>query len=104
MGLIAVILAGAAIPVGLLLIVSSLTGPDPAPTPVPRRLAWRHYVPRASAATVVGAVVLVATGWVLPSLLVGAIVWWTAGLLAGRDGRAPGVLERVEALATWTEQ
>src|SRR3954449_6933518 len=105
MGLIAVILAGAAIPVGIVLIVSAISNPNPVVTTPPgRRLAWRDHVPQVAVASVVAAVVLVATGWVLPSLLVGGIGWWTVGLLTGRDRRTAGALERVEALATWTEQ
>jgi hypothetical protein len=34
----------------------------------------------------------------------GAMGWWVTGLIADRDRRGPGELERVEALATWTEQ
>ncbi|MGE0305518.1 MAG: type II secretion system F family protein, partial [Acidimicrobiia bacterium] len=41
---------------------------------------------------------------VLPSLACGAIGWWVAGMYTDRDRSAPGELERVEALATWTEQ
>lgn len=104
MELTLVILAGAAIPVGLVLVESWITNPSPATTASRRPVDWRRYLPRAVAAVVVGAVVLVATGWVLPSVLVGGIVWWTVGLLSDRDRRTPGELERVEALATWTEQ
>ena len=52
----------------------------------------------------VAVVILAATQWVLPALVCGAIGWWVTGLLLDRKSSGPGELERVEALATWTEQ
>ena len=49
-------------------------------------------------------VILAATQWILPAVVCGAIGWWVAGLLVDRKSSGPGELERVEALATWTEQ
>jgi len=104
-GLIGAILAGAAVAAGLLLIVDAVR---------PKRGESEHVVKmpidvrpliiRAAAAVLAAVVILAATQWVLPAVVCGAIGWWATGLLVDRKGSGPGELERVEALATWTEQ
>lgn len=105
MGVIAAIVAGVAVSIGALLIVTALLparrGADPV---VKMRVDVRRLGSRAMVAVMVAVVVLAATRWVLPALVCGAMGWWVTGLIADRDRRGHGELERVEALATWTEQ
>ena len=105
MGVIAAIAAGVALSFGALLIITALTPARVEAEPVVRmRVDVRRLGGRALVAVMVAAVVLAATRWVLPALVCGAMGWWVTGLIADRDRRGPGELERVEALATWTEQ
>jgi len=104
-GVIAAIAAGVALSFGALLIVTGLLPARAEAEPVMRmRVDVRRLGSRALVAVVVAVVVLAATRWVLPALVCGAMGWWVTGLIADRDRRGPGELERVEALATWTEQ
>jgi hypothetical protein len=104
-GLIGAILAGAAVAVGLLLVVDAVR-PARAESEhvVKMPIDVRPLIIRAGAAVLVAVVILAATQWVLPALVCGAIGWWVTGLLVDRKSSGPGELERVEALATWTEQ
>ena len=105
MGVIAAIVAGVAVSIGALLIVTALLPARPSAEPVVKmRVDVRRLGSRALVAVMVAVVVLAATRWVLPALVCGAMGWWVAGLIADRDRRGHGELERVEALATWTEQ
>ena len=105
MGVIAAIAAGVALSFGALLIITALTPARVEAEPVVRmRVDVRRLGGRALLAVMVAVVVLAATRWVLPALVCGAMGWWVTGLIADRDRRGPGELERVEALATWTEQ
>jgi hypothetical protein len=105
MGVIAPIAAGVAVSAGVLLIVTALLPARTAVDPVVRvRVDVRRLGGRALVAVLVAAVVLAATRWVLPALVCGAMGWWVTGLITDRDRRGSGELERVEALATWTEQ
>ena len=105
MGVIAAIAAGVALSFGALLIITALTPARLEAEPVVRmRVDVRRLGGRALVAVMVAEVVLAATRWVLPALVCGAMGWWVTGLIADRDRRGPGELERVEALATWTEQ
>ena len=105
MGVIAVIVAGIAVSIGALLIVTALLPARPGVEPVVKmRVDVRRLGSRALVAVMAAVVVLAATRWVLPALVCGAMGWWVAGLIADRDRRGHGELERVEALATWTEQ
>jgi len=104
-GVIAAIAAGVALSFGALLIITALTPARVEAEPVVRmRVDVRRLGGRALVAVMVAVVVLAATRWVLPALVCGAMGWWVTGLIADRDRRGPGELERVEALATWTEQ
>jgi len=104
-GVIAAIAAGVALSFGALLIITALTPARLEAEPVVRmRVDVRRLGGRALVAVMVAVVVLAATRWVLPALVCGAMGWWVTGLIADRDRRGPGELERVEALATWTEQ
>jgi len=104
-GVIAAIAAGVGLSFGALLIITALTPARVETEPVVRmRVDVRRLGGRALVAVMVAVVVLAATRWVLPALVCGAMGWWVTGLIADRDRRGPGELERVEALATWTEQ
>ena len=103
--MIAVIVAGVALSVGVLRLVPALLpARAPAEPTVKMRVDVRRLGGRALVAVMVAVVVLAATRWVLPALVCGAMGWWVTGLIADHDRRGPGELERVEALATWTEQ
>lgn len=105
MGVIAAIAAGVALSFGALMIITALLPTRAEAEPVVRmRMDVRRLGSRALVAVMVAVVVLAATRWVLPALVCGAMGWWVTGLIADRDRRGPGELERVEALATWTEQ
>lgn len=105
MGVIAAIAAGVGLSFGALLMITALTPARVEAEPVVRmRVDVRRLGGRALVAVMVAVVVLAATRWVLPALVCGAMGWWVTGLIADRDRRGPGELERVEALATWTEQ
>jgi hypothetical protein len=104
-GLIGAILAGAAVAAGLLLVVDAVRperGESDRVVKMP--IDVRPLIIRAAAAVLAAVVILAATQWVLPAVVCGAIGWWVAGLLVDRKSTGPGELERVEALATWTEQ
>ncbi|MCB1000646.1 MAG: hypothetical protein R2710_31615 [Acidimicrobiales bacterium] len=105
MGLIGAILAGAAMAAGLRLVVDAVR-PErgEAEHVVKMPIDVRPLIIRAAAAVLAAVVILAATQWILPAVVCGAIGWWVAGLLVDRKSSGPGELERVEALATWTEQ
>jgi hypothetical protein len=104
MDLTILITAAVAITVGTILIITGLRPNAAVERPVRVRVDVRRYVTRALAGLTAAVVVLAATGWVLPSLMCGAIGWWTCGMITNRDRNRSSELERVEALATWTEQ
>ena len=105
MGVIAAIAAGVALSFGALLMITALMPARAEAEPVVRmQVDVRRIGSRALVAVMIAVVVLAATRWVLPALVCGAMGWWMTGLIADRDRRGPGELERVEALATWTEQ
>ena len=105
MALIGVLVAGACLALGALLVVSAFR-PGP---PVPERgvEATKRLVPLAlrwTIAAVVTVVVLVSSGWLLPALVCGAIAWWVSSMFLERGAGNADDVQRVEALATWTEQ
>jgi hypothetical protein len=104
-GVIGTILAGAAVAAGILLVATAVR-PERAEVEQAARVPIdvRPLIGRAAAALLVGVVILAASRWVLPALVCGAIGWWVVGLITDRKKSGPGELERVEALATWTEQ
>lgn len=104
MDLTILITAAVAITVGAILIITGLRPTAAVERPVRVRVDVRRYATRLLAGLIAAVVVLAATGWVLPSLMCGAIGWWTCGMITNRDRSRSSELERVEALATWTEQ
>ena len=105
MGVIGAILAGAVVAAGIVLVATAVR-PERAEVEqaVKVPIDFRPLIGRAAAAVLVAVVILAATRWVLPALVCGAIGWWVVGLIADREKSGSGELERVEALATWTEQ
>lgn len=103
--MIGAVLAGAMVAAGILLVATAArTDRAEVEQAVKVPVDVRPLIGRAAAAVLVAVVVLAATRWVLPALVCGAIGWWVVGLIADRKKSGPGELERVEALATWTEQ
>lgn len=54
-------------------------------------------------ALTVAALIVVISGWIIPSVVVGAIVGWLAHSIRRRQGGADVGVERTEALASWVE-
>jgi len=104
-------LLGAVAGVGVWLIATGLR-----PRPRVPGASWRARVagrfarvrgerwvrPRAVVAVLAGVLAGLATGWVVAAVAVAALVW-TAPRLLGRGGEQRGTVERIEAIATWTE-
>ena len=50
-----------------------------------------------------GSLVVAVSGWIIPSVVVGAIVGWLANSIRRRQGAVDVGVERTEALASWVE-
>jgi hypothetical protein len=74
------------------------TMPRPRRSPVPSRLR----APLALAA-VAATLVFVVSGWIVPSLVVGAGVCWAVAGWQRRQRHGTAEIERIEALASWIE-
>jgi len=92
--------------VGLLLVISGWRGVDPDRR---RGLTRWHshgrndqWLVRLAVAVAVGVVTGVITGWVAAAVLAGLACWALPPVL-GRDPRHAHQLDRIEAIATWTE-
>lgn len=92
--------------VGLLLVITGWRGVDP-----DRRrglIRWHPHgrddqrLVRLAAAVAIGVVTGVITGWVAAAVLAG-LACWTLPPVLGRDPRHAHRVERIEAIATWTE-
>jgi hypothetical protein len=69
-----------------------------------RHLAVEPGLPLRAGAGIVGAsIVVVGSGWLLPAVVVGAMVWHGVGLWQRRDRRPVDDIERTDALASWIE-
>jgi tight adherence protein B len=88
--------------VGLAGAVLALTPPPSVGRAWPRR-AGRTDLSRAVAAAAVAALVLLASGWVLPALVVGVGTWVAVGGWQRRQRSDSSEAERVDALASWIE-
>lgn len=74
---------------------------------------WHHRPARARvkpvrrlsivAAVVAGSLVVVVSGWIVPSCVIGAIAGWMAGTVRRRRAGDDAGVERTEALASWVE-
>jgi Flp pilus assembly protein TadB len=71
--------------------------------PAPARRVRR--APRLSLVTslVVAGLIVLVSGWIVPSCLIGAIVGWLAGTVRRRQAGDDAGVERTEALASWVE-
>ena len=56
-----------------------------------------------AAGFVAGAIVASISGWIIPAVVVGAIVGWLASSIRRRQGAVDVGVERTEALASWVE-
>jgi Flp pilus assembly protein TadB len=81
-------------------IVVVLSGLRREPAPVRVRSTPRLLV---VVVVVVGSVVMVVSGWVIPSVVIGAIVGWFADSMRRRRAGDDAGVERTEALASWVE-
>lgn len=64
----------------------------------------RRPTPVAPMAGLIGAALVFAvSGWIVPSLVVGAIVWYLANQMRGAGRTDTSSTERVDALASWVE-
>ncbi|HEX3088727.1 MAG TPA: hypothetical protein VHQ23_08720, partial [Ilumatobacteraceae bacterium] len=70
--------------------------------PQPPRQPSVLRVPIAVGAAAAGLVVAL-SGWIIPSVVVGAIVGWMANSIRRRQGAVDIGVERTEALASWVE-
>ena len=70
------------------------------PAPVRARSTRRVLV---VVAVLAGAVVMVVSGWIIPSVVIGAIVGWLADSMRRRRSGDDDGVERTEALASWVE-
>ena len=70
----------------------------------PRRPRRRSALRRPSMAAIVSAMLVVTiSGWIIPSVVVGAIVGWLANMRRSRRTGVDVGAERTEALASWVE-
>ena len=70
----------------------------------PRRPRRRSALRRPIVAAIASAMLVVAiSGWIIPSVVVGAIVGWLANMRRGRRTGVDVGVERTEALASWVE-
>ena len=70
------------------------------PAPIQARSARRELI---VVTLVAGAVVMAVSGWLIPSLVIGAIVGWLADSMRRRRSGDDDGVERTEALASWVE-
>ncbi len=70
--------------------------------PVPIRAKSTHRL-LVVVAVVTGALVMVVSGWIIPSVVTGAIVGWLADSVRRRRAGDDDGVERTEALASWVE-
>jgi hypothetical protein len=101
------LLAGAVTGGGLLLLVVALRGlppPPPGRPPAAERTGrlLRFLTRRGAVATIAGLAVLVVTGWPVAAIASGVLVFSWSALFGGAAAERVG-MQRVEALASWTE-
>jgi Flp pilus assembly protein TadB len=101
------LLAGAVTGGGLLLLAVALRGlppPPPGRPPAAERMGelLRFLTQRGAIAAMAGLAVLVVTGWPVAAIASGVLVFSWSALFGGAAAERVGV-QRVEALASWTE-
>jgi tight adherence protein B len=99
---ISALAAGAGL--GVLVAVAGLRGRQllRAPRWGARRVAATSMLPRVGLAVLAGLVALAATGWLVGGLLAAAVITAAPRVLGGKAARQR-VIDRTEAIATWTE-
>jgi tight adherence protein B len=95
---------GAALGLGILLVVLGLRGTPPGPPRPARRADGRQppWLLQATAAVMAAIVVLLLTGWPVGALLAGLVAAVVPGTL-GRIRQEADTVARTEAVAAWTE-
>jgi tight adherence protein B len=97
---------GAGVGLGLLLLAGGLrrrSRPRAASGTAVGRLAGGRGPVHLAAVLVVAAVVALATGWLVGGMLAGLAVWALPGILKGAEQARTARLQRLEAVAAWTE-
>jgi tight adherence protein B len=100
------VLCGAGLGLGLLLIAGGVRRrprPDSSPDATIGRLAGGRGPGHVAAVLVAAAVVGLVTGWLVGGILAGSAVWALPGTLMGAERARAARLQRLEAIATWTE-
>jgi hypothetical protein len=80
----------------------ALTPPSPAPARVPVA-TLRRVGSRASVAVALGLLLLVVSGWVVPSAVAAVGAFWALGSRERRDRSSESEIARLDALAGWIE-
>lgn len=86
--------------VGLALLATPV---DDDHVPVRRLAIPPAAAPRAALAAGLALAVVVASGWVLPAIVVGASAWWASGAWQRRQRTDRAEIERLDAIASWIE-
>lgn len=100
--ILAALAAGAAL--GLLLIVAGFTGRQllDAPAGYARRILDSSVLPRAAVAAAAGLLALAATGWLVGGIMAAVAALVLPEILGGKAARQRAI-DRIEAIASWTE-
>lgn len=97
-GLLALVTLLGAVGVGV-----AVTPPPPSRSVVTDRGRSTRLAVRLLGASLVGGLLLVVSGWLVPSAVVAAGTYWAIGLRQARSGSVAGELARLDALAGWIE-
>ena len=77
--------------------------PSEATRPTMSTTDIRRLAVRLVGAAMVGLLIFVVSGWVLPGLVVGAGAYWAIGNWQRRDRTSDAEIARLDALASWIE-
>ena len=105
MSTLLVVLVGAVVGVGVVLLVSALTPREPSTVAAPESAVLkrlRSFGNRLPLAVGAGLLVLLLTGWVVAAVSTGGLVLGWNALFGGAGGERLAIT-RIEALAAWTE-
>lgn len=77
--------------------------PSSAPSPTFDTVSIRRLASRIVAATVIGLLVLLVSGWLVPGIVVGVGAFWAVGGWQRRQRSNDNEIARLDALASWIE-
>lgn len=77
--------------------------PPPAGSRTISTASLRRHAPDVAVALGIGLLVLVVSGWLVPSSVVALGTWWALGVRRGRHRAGDGEIARLDALAGWIE-